>query len=103
MTFFEEMTEFVIFNRDPKQCSIPVKISPHVLQKFETIRDRRYKEKHRDSTGLYIYDEKKLVWHIKKKVTTNTKINSVFVTHLFEFLHPYQNFLFDCKMDFVFI
>ena len=52
MTVFEGTVEFDLFYRDPKKCSIPLRISLHNWRKFEAICDRRNKkEKKNCSTG----------------------------------------------------
>ena len=99
MTIFEKMVEFDIFYRDPKKCFSPLRISIHDWQIIETIRDRRYKKEkvkvQHDNLALF---RKNMVWHMKKKVTRNSKINS-----FFNFLLIFSSFPMNCKLVFFII
>ena len=54
------------------------------LAKVETFCERRYnKEKNWFSRIFYVCWEENILWHMKKKVTTNSKNNSIFVSNKF--------------------
>ena len=85
------MVEFDIFYRDPTKYLSPLRFSLYDWQKIETIRDGRYeKEKLKVQQDDLALLRENMVFHIKKKVTTNSKYNSIFVsynffTHLLKF------------------